>query len=179
MVLSKFGVVSSAKQFDMDTILHIYEANNQYLDQTTLISLVILVLCLLGLGYNYKRTVARDQRNTQKLISLLLGFVILLACSAAFFSKLTSKRIGPVKVFPNRIESNEGTIQATRIKRAYMHQSTPNSPFQLNTLGDSSLLFIIEEVDGRAHVFPEDNYPVEQMMDDLRPWLLEATGGEK
>ena len=159
----------------MDSALHIYEATNSYLNQTTSWSLGILLFSLLAIWYNQKRKIQASQRNIQKVISLLLGFAVLLASGSAFFSWLTSNRIGPVEVFSDRIITNEATIPAKQIKKAYMFQSTPNSIFQLNALGDSSLLFIIEEFSGKTHVFAEDNYPIQQMMDDLRPWLRNAT----
>ena len=164
---------------NLDQLYKIYESNNHYLDSTMIWSLVLIGIAALAIWFNQKRKVGLDQKNMQNLISMLLGFVILLSLCALIFSKLTSERIGPVRVFPDRIVTNEGVIQASRIKKAYLQESVPNTPFQLNALRDSSLLFIIEEVDGTSHVFTEDNYPIRQMMEDLRPWLLEATQKEK
>lgn len=161
----------------MDTVLHTYAPAHAYLDQTTLLALLILLIALGGLWWNYRRKVAPAQRNMRQLIGMLLGFVVLIAAATSFFSWLTSERIQPIKVYADRIESNEGTIFAKQIKRIYFEQSIPQAPFKLNALADTTLLLVVENVEGgkTAHVFSEENYPIQQMVKDLRPWLLNAT----
>lgn len=161
----------------MDTVLHTYAPTHTYLNNATLAGLAILLIAVAGLWWNYKRTVSPQQRNMRQLIGMLLGFAALIAAATIFFSWLTSERIQDIKVYADRIESNEGTIFAKQIRRIYFEQSVPQAPFKLNALADTTLLLVVENVaPGKtAHVFSAENYPIQQMVEDLRPWLLEAT----
>lgn len=163
----------------MDQIIHTYAPTGSYLSQTMVWSIVILGICLISILFLQRRKRSASSKNMYSLGVMLLGFISLLAATSAFFSWLTNERIGEVIVYQDRIETNEGTILASEIKRAYLHQSTPNTPFKLNALGDTTLLLIFE-MSGKVEkdfVFSEENYPIKKMMEELRPWLHKATGG--
>lgn len=163
-----------SKFFLMNTVLHTYIPDSSYFNQTTWWCLGIVAFCAIAFFFNIRR----KQSNTKNLISMLLGFIGLIAIGSSVFSFLTSKRIGQVRVYEDRIETSEGTINAKQIKKAYIHESTPSTPFKLNELGEEALLLLIEEKDGQVHVFSEQNYDIQQMLKDLRPWLKNATGGK-
>mgnify|MGYP001797238211 FL=1 len=160
----------------MDTALEVYQPVNTSLNLTTGISVFLLLAALLGLYWNEMREVAYDNRHYRQLGLVLFGFLALLSAIAALFSGLTSRRIGPVEFYADRIETVEATIPYRSIQRAYLHQDQPQSSFgSSQARGDTTLmLIIVERLDQKTHVFSAYNYPIERLHNSLKQHLEAA-----
>ena len=155
----------------MDQLLYLYEPHTKDLHLTSLVSIVLLLAAIAGVFFNQKRKVPLDRRNFRQLWTLLLSFVALLAFVALVFSFLTNRRIGTIKIFTDRIETNEGSVLARDVGRIYIHVNPPQSALGLPTPGDTTRVLILEEWNGKAHVFSEYNYAIDQMLEEMQRWM--------
>lgn len=148
----------------MNEALYTFEPVHQGDQVTLLLAAVIALGALAGTIFLLRKPAASGQRNYQILGAMLLFFVFLIAASTAFFSGLFMRKMGPVTLYKNSMETPYGVIAYPDISNAYIYVDKQPSIVNPNITRRSSRMLIIEEKNDKAHVFPEANYPIEEML---------------
>lgn len=148
----------------MNEALYTFEPVHQGDQATLLLSAVIALGALAGTIFLLRKPSEREQRNRRMLGAMLLFFVFLIAGSTAFFSNLFMRKLGPVTLYENSMETPYGTVAYPDIRNAYIHVDKQPSIVNPNITRRSTRMLIIEERNDKAHVLPEDNYPIEEIL---------------
>ncbi len=129
----------------------------------TLIAVPALLAVILLLRNPGKRAVYR--RNT--LLALLAFVLFLVATGTALFNWLAIRKIQPVIVEADRVTTGYGTVAYADIRRVYVDQRRSST---LPGSGSSTThrALVIEEVNGKRHLLPENFYPTGVILDRLR-----------
>lgn len=153
----------------METPLHTFVPYDLSLPTSVWLSLVVMLVAALGTAYFLRPSPDRSQRNMRMLGAMLLFFVAIMALGTGFFSFWNSRRtLAPVTLFTDRIESGYGVSKIKDLRSAYMKVEDRLALFPTveNTKKDTFL--IVEQKDGRSHVFSSQEYPVKKMTKVIR-----------
>lgn len=151
----------------MENDIQIFQAVNTESEHVFWISLVVLIVAAVA-TWLLLRSHNKKPRKEYTLLALLSFIAALLAGGTAVFSKLTTTRIGPVTLTAETIETPYGTAQLSALQNAYIQMDQRKSFVNPNLTQDRVRLLLIIEQDGKTHVLSEANYPIEQILDELK-----------
>lgn len=151
----------------MEQDMQVFQAVNTQTEQTFWIGLVVCLLAALATWF-LLRAYNQQARKEYSLLALLSFIVALLAGGTALFSKLTSTKIGPVTLTSEAIETPYGEARLADIQNAYIEMNQRKSYVNPNITQDRVRLLLIIEKDGKTHVLSEANYPIEDILNQLR-----------
>lgn len=135
------------------------------------IALILSIAGLVGCVWQLRKTGTRENYTRRMLVAMLLFFVFLIGASTAFFSGLSTWQAGPVHLYSDRIEINQGTIPFSEIKRASIVKD--QEPYLLGGAGNkrTTHLLFVERTNGKTYVFSEEHYEVKRMLEVLKAAL--------
>lgn len=151
----------------MEPILYTYTANQNDLSLTIFVSLGLALPAIVGMIWLLRKSTSGDN-NRRLLIAMLLFFVGIIGGGTAFFSWLTTRKLGPVTLTASTITTPYGQAPYSQIREAYLKNDPQGS--WLDPTGNSRqirLLFLIEDT-GKTHVLSEKNYPVSEILAKMR-----------
>lgn len=152
----------------MNEPLYTFDPTHAQDELTLYLSLFIGLLALVVAILLLRRRSAPEQRNRRLLGAMLAFFIFLIAAGTAFFSGLFMRKIGPVHMYESKMETSYGEVAYPDIRNAYIHVDKQPSMINPNITRRSTRMLVIEEKDGRTHVLPEENYPIEQILGRMR-----------
>ena len=152
----------------MNEALYTFEPVHQQDQLTFWLSVIIALGGLAGTVFLLRKPAASGQRNYRMLGAMLLFFIFLIAGSTAFFSNLFIQKLGPVTLYENSMKTPYGTVAYPDIRNAYIHVDKQPSVVNPNITRKSTRMLIIEERNDKAHVLPQDNYPIEEILARMR-----------
>lgn len=163
----------------MTDALHTFTPDTGDLQFTLWTGLLIAVAGLGGCLWLLRNPGGRENRNYRMLGAMLLFFCFLIGGAMAIFSWWTSRKIGPVHIYADRIETPYGSATFDRIRDASIETERERSFVNPNITTRSYRLLIIEETDGKVHVFSEDNYDLTGIMEKLKRTIADWKGNLK
>jgi hypothetical protein len=151
----------------------LFEANTIQNDQLFWIALLVCILAAAGAFL-----LLRKSKGAYRSLLALLSFILaLLAGGTALFSKLTSEKIGTVRLGEDFLETPYGKTQLEDIRDAYIEMDQQPSLLNPGQSSDRVRLLIILEDDGKTHVLSEANYPIEEILREMRNRLNPSPDG--
>lgn len=148
----------------------LFEATTTQNDQLFWIALTV---CVLAAGATF--LFLRKSKGAYRSLLALLSFILaLLAGGTALFSKLTSEKMGTVRLSEGYLETPYGKTQLDDIRDAYIEMDQRPSLLNPGRSSDRIRLLIILENDGKTHVLSEANYPIEEILREMRNRLNPA-----
>ncbi len=137
---------------------------------------VALVVCLLAAAGTF--LLLRTSKGAYRSLLALLSFILtLLAGGTALFSKLTSEKIGTVRLGQDYLETPYGKTKLEDIRDAYIEMDRRPSLLKPGQGSDRVRLLIILENDGKTHVLSEANYPIQEILQEMRNRLTPKPNG--
>ena len=110
---------------------------------------------------------------------MLLFFLFLIAAGTAFFSAWNRIRLGPVNIYTSSIETPYGTIQFDEIRNAKIESNQQPSMINPQLNRRTVKLLIIEERSGKAHIFSEKDYRVQEILNGLKEAVADWEAGKE
>lgn len=157
----------------MNQVIYTFDPTHQQ-DQTTfLLALFFALGALAAMFFLLRKPAADGNRNRRLLGAMLLFFVFLIAGSTAFFSRLFMQKLGPVTLYENAIETPYGIVDYPNIRNAYIHIDKQPSMINPSITRKSTRMLLIETKDGSAHVLPEANYPIQEILGKMKELIVE------
>jgi len=151
----------------------LFEATTTHNDQLFWIALVVCILATGGTFFLLRKT-----KGAYRSLLALLSFILaLVAGGTAIFSKLTSEKIGTVRLGEDSLETPYGKTQLEDIRDAYIEMDQRPSLLNPGRQSDRVRLLIILEDDGKTHVLSEANYPIEEILREMRNRLTSEPNG--
>lgn len=151
----------------------LFEANTIQNDQLFWIALLVCILAAAGTFL-----LLRKSKGAYRSLLALLSFILaLLAGGTALFSKLTSEKIGTVRLGEDYLETPYGKTQLEDIRDAYIEMDQQPSLLNPGQSSDRVRLLIILEDDEKTHVLSEANYPIEEILREMRNRLNPSPDG--
>ncbi|MEL7021352.1 MAG: hypothetical protein AAGK47_07090, partial [Bacteroidota bacterium] len=136
------------------------------------LSLLLTLAAVGGTIYFLRPKADRAQRNTRILAAMLLFFIGMMSLGTGFFSFWNTRRtLAPVLLFEDRLESGYGTSEWRNIKLAYLKVDDRNTLFPTPQNAKKDTFLLVEQRDGRTHIFSHQNYPVKKMVKEIRAIL--------
>ena len=130
---------------------------------TMTVGLISLAACIWILrkpvikAYNYKM-----------LVAMLLFFSTLISLGSSVFMGLKLKKNTPIAIYPTSIETPYGVAQYDNIKNASIIADKTPSIINSSQSARITKLLVIEEKDGKAHVLSEEDYPITEILRQLK-----------
>lgn len=152
----------------MNEALYTFEPDHGQDEMTFFLAVFIGLGALAGMYLLLRKSKYRGDRNRRLVGAMLLFFVFLIAGSTAFFSNLFTRKVGPVHLYEDHMETPYGTVAYTDISNAYIYVDKEPSFVNPNITRRSTRLLLIEEKDGGTHVLPEENYPIQEILGRMR-----------
>lgn len=152
----------------MEEALHTFTPTNTSDNFSFWGSLIVVLVSGIALYFLFKRKSSGDAYRRQMMMAMLVFFALIIAASTAFFSFWSMKKIGPVLLFEDRIETTYGTADYDKILRAYIEMNGKRSLVSPGTTFDNVRMLFIEETDGKMHVLSEENYDIDQILNKMR-----------
>jgi len=151
----------------------LFEATTTQNDQLFWIALIV---CLVAAGGTF--LLLRQSKGAYRSLLALLSFILaLVAGGTALFSKLTSERIGTVRLGEDFLETPYGKTKLADIRDAYIEMDQRPNPLNPGQKRDRVRLLIVLEEDGKTHVLSEENYPIEEILREMRNRLTPEPNG--
>lgn len=135
---------------------------------TIIIALIAALGGLAGMLALLRRPGTGGQRNQRLVGAMLLFFAFIIGGSTAFFSWLDLRRTGPVFIYRDAVETPFGKAAFRDISRVYIHLDQQPSRINPNQPRQQTRLLVIEERQGKTHVFSEERYDIAAMMERLK-----------
>ncbi|MFK7937552.1 MAG: hypothetical protein AB8G22_28810 [Saprospiraceae bacterium] len=155
-----------------ETPLHTFVPYDLALPASVWLSILIALAAAGAVFYFLRPSKERSQRNTRTLVAMLFFFMAMMAAGTGFFSFWNSRRtLAPVLIFEDRMESGYGTSQLKNIKIAYLKTEDQNTLFPTPQNAKTDTFLLVEQRDGRTHVFSHHAYPVKEMAVKIRDLL--------
>lgn len=152
-----------------ETPLHTFVPYDLALPTSVWLSILVALAAAAAVFYFLRPSKERGQRNTRVLVAMLFFFMAIMAAGTAFFSFWNSRRtLAPVLVFEDRLESGYGTSSMKNIKVAYLKTEDRNTLFPTAQNAKKDTFLLVEQRDGRTHVFSHQDYPVKEMAVKIR-----------
>ncbi len=148
-------------------LLKTFEAAGAASNVTLIISVLAAAVSLAGTVWLLRRPAVRGRHNQNMLIAMLLFFTFLIGASTAFFTWMRSERLGPVEIYTDRVVTPYGTAPFEDIDNAKITMDQQQQPFSNLNQETTRLLAIIEK-DGKTHALSEADYPIEEILRELR-----------
>ncbi|MEQ8704103.1 MAG: hypothetical protein RIC19_09305 [Phaeodactylibacter sp.] len=149
------------------TLLKTFEAAGAASNVTLIFALLATVVGLAGTFLLLRKPAPRGQHNQRMLIAMLLFFTFLIGASTAFFSWMRTERLEPVMIYNNAVETSYGKVAYKDLGNAKIVTDQQNQPFSNLNQGTTRLLVILEK-DGKTHALSEEDYPIEEVLRELR-----------
>jgi hypothetical protein len=117
--------------------------------------------------------------NFWRQVVPLWGFILcLLGVGTVIFTLFEHRKIGPVRIEAQGIETPFGKAQHDDIYRFYVHQEVSSSLIDPSLIREKTNWLIIEERGGKKHLFSEDQYDLPAIIGALEAFLEENRRGE-
>lgn len=132
------------------------------------LALVLAVVGLAGLVMRLRRKASGEAHTRNMLVAMLFFFLTTISAGTALFSWFSMRRIGPVTLYADAIETPYGKVAFRDIRKA---EIVADQPVRLiPTANDSKTvkLLVIEESSGKAHVLSEKNYDIQRIFGALK-----------
>ncbi|KAA3633923.1 MAG: hypothetical protein DWQ02_12325 [Bacteroidetes bacterium] len=152
----------------MEEALHTFLPTNTSDNFSFWGSLIVVLLSGVALYFLFKRKSTGDAYRRQMMVAMLVFFALIIAATTAFFSFWSIKKISPVTLYEDRIETSYGAAQYDEILRAYIEMNGKRSLVSPGTTINNVRMLFIEETDGRMHVLSEENYDIDQILNKMR-----------
>jgi hypothetical protein len=111
-------------------------------------------------------------KTHRRLGAMLSFFAFIIALSVATLSFWHWRRMVPVRITQNELETSYGKVELSNIKSARIEMFRENAPMGLREL---SRLLYIEGADGTFHVFSELDYPIDSIKLSLDAAIFKNT----
>jgi hypothetical protein len=115
----------------------------------------------------------------RQVVPLWTFIVALLALGVVLFSFWEYKKIGPVYLDAEGIETSYGKARYSEIARIYIHREIDRSLINPNMGRDTTKWLILEERGGKQHALSEDQYDLPAIMESLEIFLEENRNNGK
>jgi hypothetical protein len=152
----------------MEPAITVFQPDNSGDQVTLILSLLIAAGAFGAMILLLRRPGGKLDRNRMLLLAMLAFFAFIIAGGTAFFSWWSARKVGPVSVFADAIETPYGKANFADIRNAFIETETERSLLNANITTASVRLLIIEEKDGRTHVLSETNYPIDAVLAALK-----------
>ena len=131
--------------------------------QTIVIGIVLIVLAGGALFLKNKLNY-----NYRLLLSMLFFFFGIIAFSKAFFTKLTSAKIGNFEIYEKGIITPDRSIPFSSLVDAYIYNNQQARGMNPNKVSQGKKVLIIEYNTDQKFTLSEDHYPVEEIFEKLK-----------
>ena len=145
---------------------------------TLITGLVIGLGGLAGALYLLKVPGSRENRTFRQLGAMLLFFGFLIGAGMSLFSWWTTRKLSPVVLYPDAIETPFGRAEFDQIENAYIKEELQKSFIKPSIPTGSYKVLIIEEIGGKAHALSEENYDLPEIMAKLKEAVETRRGGD-
>ncbi len=133
------------------------------------LGLLVAALALAGMLALLKSKTG-DQ-NRRMLGAMLLFFTCMIAVGTAFFSWLTMRKIGPVNLYADAIETPYGKLPFEDVGSIYIKMEQEKSLLKPEGGNKGVRLLVLESTDRKAHVLSEHNYNIQAILGTLKAAL--------
>ncbi len=152
-------------------ILHEFPAINQsFTNAYFVIPIVIATICFANILFfrQYKRLDSM-RRN---VVIMVFTFIGLTALGAGVFKFASMKKLTPIKIYADAIETPYGKIPFSDLKDASVQPYMKYKPMQAGTVTDSTrYLFLFKQSQDLPDVISEGDYKIDSIFDALRQTL--------
>ena len=105
---------------------------------------------------------------------MLFFFFGLTAFGKAYFTRLTTGKIGPVSLYTEGISTPNGDVALADIEDAFIYTDQQKSLINPNIVQKSARTLCIEKKDGERIFLQERFYPIEVIFAELREQVKQA-----
>lgn len=149
------------------TLIKTFEAAGAASNVTLILALLATIVGLAGTIFLLIKPAPRGQHNQRMLIAMLLFFTFLIGASTAFFSWMRTERLQPVFIYDDAVETSFGYLSYDKIGNAKIMMDKQNQPFSNLNQETTRMLAIIEK-NGKTHALSEADYPIDDILRELR-----------
>lgn len=161
------------------TLLKTFEAAGAASNVTLILALLATVVGLGGTILLLRNPAPRGKHNQRMMIAMLLFFAFLIGASTAFFTWMRTKRLEPVMIYTDAVVTSFGKVPFEDLGNARIMMDQQNSPFS-NLDRESTRILAILEKDGKTHALSEEDYPIDEILRELRKAVKDwKKGGSK
>lgn len=155
----------------MNDVLFTYRADSA--DALYLwIGIVVAVSSFVG-TYLLLRNPGQGRKHTLSvLMAMLLFFAGLMAAATSFFSGWSLRKQGVVEIFADRLVIGKHEVPFDQIKELYLKKDQSGSVLQQE--GKQYLFLVIQDRSGKASTISDQNYPVYEIMEQLKATIAAA-----
>lgn len=132
------------------------------------LALIVAVAGGIGLFLTLRKKATGEAHTRNMLVAMLLFFVTMISAGTAVFSALTMRKIGPVTITADAIETPYGRAPFGNIRKAEIINDQPVTLFPSAANRRNVKLLVIEENTGKAHVLSEENYDIQRIFGTLQ-----------
>jgi len=97
------------------------------------------------------------------VLGLLVGFISMVSVGAVLLSIFYAKQVTPIIFSDNKVSFGSKSIPYKQIRKYYIKPVYQQSRYSSQITTDTSLLFVIEEKDKKAHVFSNEYYDLMEL----------------
>lgn len=151
----------------MGEIIVSFEAMDTGSDLLWWSALVVAVLGFLATFLILYFRLIKDY-NYRLLMAMLLFFVAMIAGGTAFYTHLTTGKLGPVHFYEQGLRTPYGPVRYVDIRDAYLEADQERALINPSQVKRSTRILLIEERGGKVHLLSAFNYPVEEIFRVLK-----------
>jgi hypothetical protein len=130
-------------------------------------SLVVALVCLATTFLLlYFRWIA--DYNYRLLVAMLLFFAAIIGGGTAFYTQLTSRKLGPVQFFERGLSTPYGDVPYEQVRDAFIETDEERALINPNQVNRQTRILIIQDRQDRVHLLSEANYPVDDIFQVLK-----------
>lgn len=136
------------------------------------VGIVLAILSFAGTYFLLKRPGQGRKHTMSVLMAMLLFFAGLMATATAFFSGWSLRKQGTVDIYADRIVIGQHEVPFSQIKELYLKKDQSGSILQQG--GETYLFLVIQDRAGKASAVSNQNYPVQEIMENLKATMAAA-----
>lgn len=148
-------------------LLKTFEAAGAASNVTLILALLATLGGLLGTVLLLRKPAPPGQHNQRMLIAMLLFFTFLIGASTAFFTWMRTKRLQPVEIYTDAVVTPYGRVLFEDLGNAKITTDKQSQPFS-NLSQEGTRILAILEKDGTTHALSESDYPINEVLHELR-----------
>lgn len=142
------------------------------MSDTIIISLILVVLLSLFLGYLYKIRDKPENKRLRQIGAMLIFYGVLMSAGTAVFSFWQNKKIIDLEFTEKSVETPYGELRYNNIRDARIRTETQASFANPNMVRSRVELLMIIEATGKTHVLSEENYDIRSVLGELRKRMV-------
>lgn len=131
-------------------------------------ALAVALLCGIGaVWFQYTRFESVNKR-LQQIGQMLLFYGVLISLGVAGFSFWQNTKTVDLVFKEDSVETPYGVLKYNNIKNAKIQTETMSSLANPNMVRSRIQLLVITETNGKSHVLSEENYPIRNVLGEIR-----------